>query len=107
MHLRGVSAPLTMAKQTFEKMPDNKDYSQLSLEELQQAEKKIKTMEITGAVFVGFCIGVMIFGLVMNGFGVLYTVIPLFLIIGVARNSQKQKEKLKELRAEIAGRGGE
>jgi len=88
-------------------MTDKKDYAQLTLEELLAEEKKIKRQDIMGSVFVGFLVGVMLFGLIMNGFGLLYTAIPLLLIAAVAKNGQTIKAKLKELRKEIDGRSGE
>ena len=48
----------------------------------------------------------MLFGFIMNGFGLLYTAIPLLLIAAVAKNGQTIKAKLKEVQAEIAGRDG-
>ena len=88
-------------------MTDKKDYAQLTLEELLAEEKKIKRQDIMSSVFVGFLVGVMLFGLIMNGFGLLYTAIPLLLIAAVAKNGQTIKAKLKELRKEIDGRSGE
>jgi len=76
---------------------DTKNYAQWSREELQKEEKKIKNQEITSAVIVGFLVGVMIYGLVMNGFGWVYTLIPLLLIGGIAKNSQNLKEKRKQI----------
>ncbi|MEA5458647.1 hypothetical protein VB796_06345 [Arcicella sp. LKC2W] len=82
-------------------MLDKKDYSKLTLEELLLEEKKVKQNEILSAGFIGFCVGVMIFGLVKNGFGFLYIVIPLVLISAFYKNSQVQKQKLKEIQSEI------
>ena len=85
-------------------MLDNKDYAELALEELLAEEKKIKRMEITGAVVIGFLAGIMIYGVAMNGFGVLYIFIPLLLIGGIAKNGQNLKRNLKQIRAEINAR---
>lgn len=85
-------------------MLDNKDYAELALEELLIEEKKIKRMEITGAVVIGFLAGIMIYGVAMNGFGVLYIFIPLLLIGGIAKNGQNLKRNLKQIRAEINAR---
>ena len=82
-------------------MLDKKDYSKLSLEELLAAEKKIKQNELISGMFIGFLIGIMVYGLVKNGFGFLYLAIPLFLIAGVYKNSQVQKQNLKQIREEI------
>lgn len=83
-------------------MLDSKDYSKLTLGELLTEEKKIKKMEITSAVIIGFLIGVMVYGVVKNGFGFLYIFIPLLLIAGIVKNSQDLKNKLKQIRAEIS-----
>jgi hypothetical protein len=85
-------------------MLDKKDYSKLTLEELMLEEKKIKQNEILSAGFIGFCVGIMIFGLVKNGFGFLYIIIPLVLISAFYKNSQVQKEKLKEIQNEISNK---
>jgi len=82
-------------------MAEAKDYSALPLEELLAEEKKIKRNEITGAVIIGFLVGVMIFGVASNGFGIIYTVIPIVLIGAIARHSGKQKKVLETVRAEI------
>lgn len=82
-------------------MTEEKDYAALTLEELLAEEKKIKRTEITGAAVVGFLVGVIIFGVANNGFGIIYTVIPIVLIGGIARHSGKQKQELKKIRAEI------
>ncbi len=81
---------------------ENKDYSKQPLEELQKEEKKIKKLEITAATMVGFLVGIMIYGLVQNGFGFLYIVIPILLIAGIVKNSQNLKQKLKQIRAAIS-----
>lgn len=80
-------------------MFDDKDYTKLTLEELQAEAKRIKRHEMFSAGFIGFLIGVMIYGVAMNGFGILYIGIPLLLIGGIAKGSQNLKEKLKEIKA--------
>ncbi len=82
-------------------MTEHKDYSTLPLEELLAEEKKLKRNEITGAVIIGFLVGVMIFGVASKGFGIIYTVIPIVLIGAIARHSGKQKQLLETVRAEI------
>ncbi len=88
-------------------MFEKKDYSKLTLEELLIEEKKIKKNEILSAGLIGFLIGVMVFGVVKNGFGFLYLAIPIFLIVGIFKNSQVQKQNLKEIQAEISNKNGE
>lgn len=85
-------------------MPDSKDHSKLALGELLTEEKKIKKLEITSAVVIGFLVGVIIYGVAKNGFGFLYTVIPFILIAGIAKNSQNLRKKLKQIRAEISAK---
>jgi hypothetical protein len=87
-------------------MTDQKDYDQLMLEELEAEEKKLKRQTLTGNVLIGFLVGVMIYGLVRNGFGLVYTAIPLLIIAAVAKNGQSIQAKLKAVRAELAGRDG-
>ena len=83
-------------------MPDNKDYAQMTIEELLVEEKKAKKELTIAAVLVGFMVGVMVFGLVRNGFGILYTVIPLGLIYLTNRNSNTTKEKMASIKAELS-----
>lgn len=83
-------------------MLDNKDYAKLTLEELLLEEKKIKRNEITAAVMIGILIGVMVFGVAKNGIGFLYIFIPSILIIGIYKNSQKQKQNLTQIQAYIS-----
>jgi len=87
-------------------MTDQKDYAQLTLEALRAEEQKLNRQNLTGNVFIGCLAGVMIYGLVKNGFGLLYTAIPLLIIAAVAKNGQSIQAKLKAVRAEIAGRDG-
>ncbi len=82
-------------------MPDNKDYTQLTKEELLVEEKKTRNEMILAAVMIGFLIGVMVFGFARNGFGILYTVIPLGLIYLTHRNSNTTKEKLAKIKAAL------
>ncbi len=86
-------------------MFEKKDYSKLTLEELLIAEKKIKKNEVFSAGFIGFLIGVIVYGVAKNGFGFLYIFIPLLLIVGIAKNSQNLKQNLKQIRAEISAKG--
>jgi uncharacterized membrane protein YoaK (UPF0700 family) len=85
-------------------MFDKKDYTQLSLEALLTEEKKMKRNEILSAVLIGFLIGVMIYGLVKKGFGLLHMFLPIFLILGIQKNAQIQKQSLREIQAEINSR---
>jgi hypothetical protein len=76
-------------------MTDQKDYTELTLEALRTEEQKLKRQNLTGNVFIGFLAGVMIYGLVKNGFGLLYTAIPLLIIAVLAKNGQSIQAKWK------------
>lgn len=78
-------------------MTDDKDYANWTLEELLVEEKRIKKNGTLSAVLIGFLIGVAIYGVANKGFGFLHIFIPLVLISGIYKNSQKVKESLKEV----------
>lgn len=80
----------------------NKDYAQLSLEDLQAEEKKIKKELTIRAFFIGILIGIIIFSVVSNGFKVFPMLIPAILIFMISRNSQNLKFNLQEVRKEIS-----
>jgi hypothetical protein len=82
-------------------MADIKDYAALSDEALLIGIKKIRKNELISATFTGFLIGIMIYGLVMHGFGLLYTLIPIILIAANVRHATKLKEDRREIQAEI------
>lgn len=82
----------------------NKDYTKLSLKELQKEEKTLKKQEIVSAILIGFLFGIIIFGVVKNGIGLVYIVIPILLIAGVYKNTQNIKAKRKQLRDEMGTR---
>ncbi len=82
-------------------MLDKKDYSKLTLEELLIEENKIKKNEIISAVLIGVLLGVMLYGIAKNGIGFIYIFIPLLLMSGIYKNSQNQKQNLKEVEESI------
>jgi hypothetical protein len=82
-------------------MFDKKNYAKLTLEELLIAQKNAKKNETLSAGLIGFLVGIMIYGIVKNGFGFLYIAIPLFLIAGIYKNAQVQKQNLKQIQAAI------
>ena len=79
-------------------MPVNKDIAAMTVEELQAEEKRARTEQITAAVFIGFLIGVIVYGVATQGFGLLYTAISLGLIFLISRNSNKTKQRLADIR---------
>lgn len=73
---------------------DQKELSQLTDEELMEAVKKNKPSPIIDAFFIGFLIGILIFSVFANTWG-LVTLIPLALIYALLKKP-KQHEALKE-----------
>lgn len=82
-------------------MLDKKDYPSLTLDELLAEEKKIKRNQYISAGLVGFLVGVIIYGAVNRGIGIISLGIPLLLISAIARNSNIQKNNLKRIRRRI------
>lgn len=68
-----------------------KDLSELTDRELSEEAKKIKASPILNALFIGFLIGIVVYSLVKNSLG-LFTLIPLFFIYKLLRDSKRNKE---------------
>ncbi|MCP9756845.1 hypothetical protein EGI26_16895 [Lacihabitans sp. CCS-44] len=77
------------------------DYSKLTLEELLIEQKKIKKQQMYTAGLVGLLIGVIVYGLVINGFGWLYIGISVFMIYIISSGSKKLKQHLELIKTEI------
>ena len=82
-------------------MTNTKDYAHLPLEALLLEEKKHKTNKVLANGLIGFLVGVMLYGVVRNGFGFLYLGLPLFLIYLIGRNVKVQNENLQRIRTAI------
>ncbi len=74
-----------------------KELEELTNEELLQEAKKIRSTNIFDAVVIGFLIGIAIFSVVKNGFGLL-TFLPLVYIPIAVKNKTKNKALEKLLR---------
>lgn len=75
-----------------------KELSSLTDEELLEKAKKMKSSAITHAVLIGFMIGIIIYSIVNNAYG-LFTLIPIYLIYKFVGNNDEHKalkEVLKE-----------
>ena len=68
-----------------------KKLSELTNQELLEEAKKTKPSPITDAVFIGILIGIIIYSIVKNTWG-LVTLVPLFLIYQLLRKSKKNGE---------------
>ena len=71
-----------------------KNLSELTDQELLDEAKKVKSFSITNAFFIGFLIGIIIYSIVKNSWGML-TLIPLYFIYKLI-NDPKNK-RVKEL----------
>jgi uncharacterized membrane protein YdbT with pleckstrin-like domain len=82
-------------------MSEIKDYSQLTVEELQAEQKKIKKQQFFTALLIGIFIGIVIYGLVVNGFDWVYISISGFMIFFLGKGSFKLKQTLVEIDKEL------
>ncbi len=82
-------------------MSDNQNYTEWTLETLLTEEKKLKQKGIISAVLIGVALGILVYGIVKNGFGFLHIFLPLVLIYWFNKEAEKNKLKLKEVRAAI------
>ena len=71
-----------------------KELSELTDQELLDEAKRMKSSSIAHAFVIGLMIGVVVYSVVKNTWG-LFTLIPLFFIYRLTRNSDYNKE-LKE-----------
>ncbi|MEM9885580.1 MAG: hypothetical protein AAF849_06775 [Bacteroidota bacterium] len=85
-------------------MQEEKSYSKWTLEELLVKEKALKKKETIASFIIGFLVAPMIYGVATKGFGFIYVIIPLALIYGIYRDSQKRKQVLRQIRIEISAR---
>jgi len=77
---------------------EQKELSELTDQELLDKAKKMKSTSITNAVFIGILIGIVIYSIVENSVGFL-TLIPLFFIYKLVKNSKNNKPLEEELKA--------
>ena len=76
---------------------NKKKLSELTNQELLDESKKIKLSPIAGAVFIGFMIGIILYSVAKNTWGLL-TLIPLFLTYKALKDSKRNKELEKLLK---------
>ena len=75
----------------------DKDLSTLTDQELIAEAKKMKSFSITNAVFIGFLLGIVIYSLVKNSWGML-TLIPLYFIYKMTNDPKnKRREEIEQL----------
>lgn len=76
---------------------NKKEISELTDQELLDADKKMKPNPITDAVLIGFLVGIIIFSVAKSTWGFL-TLIPLFFIYKLLNKGKKKKALLEELK---------
>jgi uncharacterized membrane protein len=82
-------------------MLEHRDYTEWTLEALLTEEKKLKKNETIAAVLIGVAIGILVYGVAMKGFGFLHIFLPLALMYLFYKDSEKTKQKLRQIRIEI------
>lgn len=82
-------------------MLEHTDYAEWTLEALLIEEKKLKKNETIAAVLIGVAIGILVYGVARKGFGFLHIFLPLVLMYIFYKDSEKNKQKLKQIRIEI------
>jgi hypothetical protein len=75
---------------------ENKEFADLTNEELLKEKKKIQYNKIVNASLIGFCVGIFIYSAVKNGFG-LFAFFPLLLTYPFFKNVKKIKVLAEEL----------
>ncbi len=79
----------------------NKELSELTDQELLEEARKMKSFSITTALFVGFFLGVILYSLVKNSWG-LFSLIPLYFIYKLINDPKNKRSR--ELEALIKER---
>ena len=77
---------------------NQEELSKLSDQELLEAAKNFKPSPIIDAFFIGFLVGIIIYGVAANAWGFL-TLIPLFLIYLLLKKPKQYEALKKELKA--------
>lgn len=72
------------------------DYASLSDDELRAEAKKMKSSEILHALMIGFMVGIIVYSVAKNTWG-LVTLIPLFFIFKVLHKPERNRALKKAL----------
>ncbi|MBK8242563.1 MAG: FUSC family protein [Saprospiraceae bacterium] len=70
----------------------NKDFTEFTEEELIDEAKKMKSFSITNALFIGFLVGIILYSIVKNSWGML-TLIPLYFIYRMVNDPKNKRSK--------------
>lgn len=71
---------------------ESNNYSKLNDKELIEEQKKLKSFSITNALFIGFLLGIIVFSILKNSWGML-TLIPLYFIYKMVNDPRNKKVK--------------
>ncbi len=86
------------------RMNNEKNYAELTTEELVKEKKAYKKREIITAAIIGLAIGIFIYGVVNKGRLFMGAIIPLVMIYFIVKNSKKNKQHIEKINAEIEKR---
>jgi len=75
---------------------EQKKLSELTDQELLEESKKIKTKTLINTVLIGFLIGIVLYSVMKNTWGLL-TLIPLFMIYKLANKAKYDSKELEAL----------
>ena len=78
-------------------LKDSRDFSRLSDEELLTEAKQNRPSPIFDATFIGFLVGVIIYGVVASSWG-FFLLVPLFLVYLMTKKPKRHAELQKELK---------
>lgn len=76
---------------------NQKELNKLTDQELLEEEKRMKISPFIDATFIGFLIGIVIYSVVKNTWG-LVTLVPLFLVYMLLKKSKRNEEIIKLLK---------
>lgn len=71
---------------------EQKEYTQMTDQELLDEAKKLKSFSITNSFLIGILVGVIFYSVVKNSWGVL-TLIPLYFIYKMTKDPRNKKRK--------------
>lgn len=71
---------------------ESNNYSKLNDKELIEEQKKLKSFSITNALFIGFLLGIIVFSILKNSWGML-TLITLYFIYKMVNDPRNKKVK--------------
>lgn len=70
----------------------DKDLSQLTDQELVEEAKKVRSSSVTHALFIGFLLGIIVYSIAKNSWGML-TLIPLYLVYRLVNDPKNKRNK--------------